>query len=131
MGNVADRLPPVAAIRAAMDRERAAAALAGALAFPLAEDPALPRALLTSLRWPRDGSRRPWTVGISMIGDALAPWHGVGTVVRAWSSSFSCVVWRKAAVPGHPSMRQWASHHASVQDLAVAIYTGHVKDAYP
>lgn len=128
-----DRLPPVATIRAAMERERAARALAGsALALPIAQDPALPKALMAHLRWPRDGTRRPWAVGISMLGNQLAPWHGVGNVVRTWSStSYHCLVWRKVPVGDHPTMRKWSHIAVSVQDLAFAIYAGHVTDAYP
>src|SRR6266567_4212499 len=99
---VTERLPPVAAIRAAMDRERALHALAGA-PLPLEED-YLTRALIDRLRWPRSGTRKPWRVGLTMVRGPSAPWDGIGNVVKAWSSTRYCTVWRKLPLALHPEM---------------------------
>ncbi len=131
---VGERLPPVAAIRAAMDRERAARALAGLLALPVDQDPGLPRALLEHLRWVRDGSRRPWLTGIAMVGSNAAPWRGVGAVVKQWSSTSTCSVWRKEYQSLNSSQQpllQWRSHVFDIRMVALAIYAGHLTDAYP
>lgn len=131
----AERLPPVAAIRSAMDRERAARALAGLLALPPDQDPGIPRALLERLRWVRDGSRRPWLTGIAMVGSNAAPWRGVGAVVKQWSSTRTCSVWRKEYIATNGStlqpMLQWRSHVFDIHLVALAIYAGHLTDAYP
>ncbi len=126
---VTERLPPVAAIRAAMERERALRALANTPLFLEADY--LTRALIDRLRWPRDGTRKPWRIGLAMIGGPKAPWAGIGNVVKAWSSPRYCTVWRKVPMELHPEMRQWKHQMADAQDVALAILLGHITDAYP
>ena len=128
------RLPPVAAIRAAFERERAMRVLSGQSPPPVdqdAKDPVFHRALLQRLRWPRDGARRPWRAGVSMLGDGLAPWRGIGCVVKTWSGASYCTVWRKLPLDDFPNMKQWRSQHVGLQELMLAIVTGHITDAYP
>ena len=124
------RLLPVAAIRADMDRERAMRALAGEALIPLEDDKNLRKALMRKLRWPRDGQRRPWLVGTPMIGGPGAPWEGLGNVVRSWSASSFCTVWRKLPVPAHPQMKQWKSQWVDADRVALDIFYGHITDPY-
>jgi hypothetical protein len=135
--DTAVRLPPVAAIRAAIEREQAMRALAGEPALDLNNDPLVARALLVRLRWPRNGARQPWRDGLAMLGGPRAPWEGVGNVVKSWSTRVEitattfCVVWRKEPVLAHPQMRQWKSYHFTALGIAAAIVKGHIVDAYP
>jgi hypothetical protein len=124
------RLPPVAAIRAAIEREQAMRALAGAPPLDLEQDPLVTRALLERLRWPRDGARRPWTVGVSMIGTRDAPWEGLGNVVKRWSSTGLCTVWRKVHAEANCEKFYWKNDLVGVRRLALAIVAGRVTDAY-
>lgn len=132
----AGRLPPVAAIRADMDRERAMRGLTGEL-VPLpsgdtidTHDVHLRKALMRKLRWPRDGARRPWLVGIAMLGGKGAPWEGIGNVVRSWSASSFCTVWRKQPLAEHPHMKQWKGQWVDANRMALDIFYGRITDPY-
>ena len=130
------RLLPVAAIRADMDRERAMRGLTGEQVPQPSkdtmdvEDVHLRKALMRKLRWPRDGARRPWLVGIAMLGGPGAPWQGVGNVVRSWSASSFCTVWQKLPLKEHPQMKQWKSQWVDVNRMALDIFYGHITDPY-
>jgi len=129
------RLLPVAAIRADMDRERAMRALSGeAVPRPTKDEldfhPYLRKALMRKLRWPRDGARRPWLVGIAMLGGPRAPWEGVGNLVRSWSASSFCTVWQKRPLTDHPQMKQWKSQWVDADRVAIDIFYGHITDPY-
>jgi hypothetical protein len=128
---VSERLPPVAAIREAMQRGPALRALAGYPRVPLDDDPEILVALMVRLRWPRNGAQRPWRWGMPMIGAYGAPWQGLGNVVRRWSASSLCTVWRKEPLPGHPGMQQWRSNVVDGRRIAAAIYLGLITDAHP
>lgn len=129
-----------------MDRERAMRALSGETVVPPVDgepEPQLVRALMQRLRWPRDGSRRPWTVGVAMYGGPDAPWQGVGNVVRSWSASSFCTVWQKLRLPvavpleagvdpaKQPHTIQWKSRWVDADRVARAIFFGHLTDPYP
>lgn len=132
----AQRLPPVAAIRADMDRERAMRVLAGKDVPPPTADSIdvvdvhIRKALMRRLRWPRDGATRPWLVGIAMLGGVGAPWEGVGNVVRSWSASSFCTVWRKLPLVEHPQMKQWKSQWVDANRMALDIFYGRITDPY-
>jgi hypothetical protein len=131
VADYAPRLPPVAAIRAAIEREQSMRALAGGLPLDLDHDPIVTRALLERLRGPRDGARRPWTVGVAMIGAPGAPWLGVGNVVQRRSSTGLCTVWRKVHAEANCEKFYWKDEVVDAQRLVRAIVYGLVQDAYP
>jgi hypothetical protein len=118
-----------------MDRERAVRALTGeAVPHPTKDaldfHPYLRKALMRKLRWPRDGSRRPWLVGIPMLGGSAASWQGVGNVVRSWSASSFCTVWQKVQLEKHPQMKHWKSKWVDADKIALDIFYGNVTDPY-
>lgn len=130
------RLLPVAAIRADMDRERVLRGLTGELVPQPSvdtigtDDLHLRKALMRKLRWPRDGARRPWLVGIAMLGGPGAPWQGIGNVLRSWSASSFCTVWQKIQLEAHPQMKQWKSKWVDADRMALDIFYGRITDPY-
>lgn len=127
------RVLPVAAIRAEMDRERA---MRGLIGEPVPQptidddDPYLRNALMRKLRWPRDGTHRPWLVGIPMLGGPGASWEGIGNVVRSWSASSFCTVWRKLRLEAHPEILRWKSQWVDADRVALDIFYGHITDPF-
>ena len=128
---LATRLPLVASIRAAMERERALRGLSGERQPLLTEDEGLRRVLLDRLRVPDSRSLHPWRVGVTMVGSPHAPWNGTGLVVRNAPDGRSCTVW-SATRPYYdqPNRLKWSSRYCDSGTIAVAIFDGQIQDGY-
>ena len=126
-------LGQVAGLRATMERERAAAALAGTHLKDPAECPIIEAVLKAALFTPR-GSRRPWVFGLAMVGpDWLfgarkrgAPAQGrmVLAHVVHHSDYDLAVAWTRKA------HRAWRSIDITRHWLASSILSGEVTDRW-
>jgi hypothetical protein len=66
-----------------------------------------------------------------MIGLRDAPWEGIGNVVKCWSSTTFCTVWRKVPAERNCEKFYWKDRGVAVRELVLAILAGRVIDPYP
>jgi len=122
---------PVADLRSAMERERAAVVLAGGrLAAP--QECPLIEAVLKAALWTPRGSKRPWVFGVEMVG----PDWLFGAKRRAWpvpdlrvlalvvhhSYDGLGVIWTRKA------HKAWRSREVTLSWIASSILSGEVTD---
>jgi hypothetical protein len=119
-------------LRSAMERERAAAVLAGTrLADPL-ECPLIEAVLKAALCSPPRGSQRPWVFGVEMVG----PDWLFGTRRRAWPVPDLMVLARVVhhsyqglgVIWTRKEHKAWCSREVTLPWLASSILSGEVTD---